>query len=79
MVLLTEKYNFLDASCCKVEVVNGGAGDFLAGFFVRSATLKSAPKLSFKKASASSLVSKFLGNLALNVLPLALANSASIL
>jgi hypothetical protein len=33
MVLLTEKYSFLAASCCNVEVVNGGEGDFFAGFF----------------------------------------------
>ena len=32
MVCVTEKPNFLDASCCKVEVVNGAAGDFFAGF-----------------------------------------------
>ena len=39
---LTEKYNFLDASCCNVEVVKGAAGLFLAGFFFMSLTLNSA-------------------------------------
>ena len=42
MVLLTEKYNLRDASCCKVDVVNGAAGDFLAGFCVKSPTLNLA-------------------------------------
>ena len=39
IVFPTEKYNFLAASCCKVEVVKGAAGDFFAGFFIKSATL----------------------------------------
>ena len=42
MVLLTENPNFLAASCCNVEVVNGAAGAFLAGFFSKPETLKSA-------------------------------------
>ena len=33
IVLLTENPNFLEASCCKVEVVNGADEDFLNGFF----------------------------------------------
>ena len=33
IVRLTENPNFLDASCCKVEVVNGADEDFLNGFF----------------------------------------------
>jgi hypothetical protein len=44
IVLLTEKRNTIrEASCCKVDVVNG-AGDFLqAGFFFNSATFKGDP------------------------------------
>ncbi len=79
MVLLTEKYNFRAASCCKVEVVNGGAGDFFAGLVVRSATLKFAPRFSERNCSASALVSKFFGSFALKVFPSSLVNSASIL
>ena len=49
MVLLTEKYNLRDASCCNVDVVNGAAGDFFAGFLVKSATLKFAVAFFSKK------------------------------
>ena len=77
MVLLTEKYNFLEASCCNVDVVKGGAGDFFAGFVERSATLKFAPILLFRNASASSLVLKFLGSFALKDLPASLENPLS--
>ncbi len=31
MVCDTVKPNLRDASCCRVEVVNGGAGDFFTG------------------------------------------------
>ena len=79
MVLLTEKYNLRDASCCKVDVVNGAAGDFFAGFFCKSATLKSAEAFCSKNFCASSLVEKFLGSFALKVCPSSFENSASIL
>ena len=39
IVIPTGKYNFLAASCCKVEVVKGPVGDFLVGFVSRSETL----------------------------------------
>jgi hypothetical protein len=42
MVLATEKPSLRLASCCSVEVVNGGAGDFFAGLVSMSATEKSA-------------------------------------
>jgi len=34
MVCATEKLSFRPASCCSVDVVNGGAGDFFPGFTV---------------------------------------------
>ena len=54
MVLLTEKYNFLAASCWSVDVVNGGAGDFFAGFLSKVATENDAFLLRSKNAFASS-------------------------
>ena len=69
MVCATEKYNLREASCCNVEVVNGAAGLFLAGFFSRLATEKLASKQFLRKASASALVSNFLGNSAWKDLP----------
>ena len=42
MVRLTENPNFLEASCCKVDVVKGAVGDFLAGFFSSVETEKTA-------------------------------------
>ena len=59
MVFPTGKPNLRDASCCKVDVVKGAAGDFLAGFFVKSAIEKSAFAQDFKKSSAAFLESKF--------------------
>ena len=79
IVLLTEKYNFREASCCNVEVVNGGAGDFLAGFFSRLETEKEALLFFSKNAFAADSLSNALGSFALNIFPLAVVNSASIL
>ena len=79
IVLPTGNPNFLDASCCNVDVVNGGAGDFLAGFLVKSEIEKSAFAQESKKISASFLESKFLGIVALNVLPSTLENCATTL
>ncbi len=53
IVLETEKPNLRDASCCKVDVVNGAEGVRFAGFFCKSFTLKSAPTHVSKKSSAS--------------------------
>ena len=39
IVLETGKDNFLDASCCNVDVVNGAGADFFTGFFTISETL----------------------------------------
>ena len=78
IVIPTGKYNFLAASCCKVEVVNGPVGDFLVGFVSKSATLYVEPIFLFKKSSASFLVLKFFGNLALNAFPASFVNSATI-
>src|SRR6187431_3337774 len=68
MVCATEKLNFLDASCCSVDVVNGAEGDFLAGFFSRSRTKKSAPISFVKNACASSSVLNREGSSALMLL-----------
>ena len=62
MVCDTEKPNLRAASCCKVEVVNGGAGDFFEGFVTTSAISNLAPLQVSKKACASSLVLKRLPN-----------------
>src|SRR5690606_1490377 len=43
IVIPTGRYNLRAASCCKVDVVNGAAGLFLAGLVSRSDTLKAAP------------------------------------
>ena len=79
MVLLTEKYSFLAASCCNVEVVNGGAGDFFAGFFSRSDTEKSALMFFSKKDLASDFDVNPLGSFALNICPFEVVKRASIL
>ena len=42
IVIPTGKYNLRAASCCKVDVVKGAAGDFLVGFVSKSATEKAA-------------------------------------
>jgi hypothetical protein len=76
-VIPTGKYNLRAASCCNVEVVKGPVGDFLVGFVSKSATLYIEPIFLFKKSSASFLVPKFLGNLALNDFPASLTNSAT--
>ena len=79
MVLLTEKYNFREASCCNVEVVNGGAGDFLAGFFSKIETEKEAFLFLSKNAFAADSLSNVFGSFALKTCPFAVVNSASIL
>ncbi len=42
MVCDTVKPSFLAASCCSVEVVNGGAGVRFSGFFCMSAMVNVA-------------------------------------
>jgi hypothetical protein len=79
MVLLTEKYNFLAASCCNVEVVKGAAGDFFAGFFSKLATEKEAVLFFSKNAFASDSLLNAFGSFALNACPLEVVNSASTL
>ena len=58
MVCDTEYPNLRAASCCKVEVVNGGAGDLLTGLRVISAIEKVAVWHASKKAYTSSLFFK---------------------
>ena len=66
MVFPTGYPNFLEASCCKVEVVNGAAGDFFAGFFCKSEIEKSDAEQDCKNSSAAIFDSKFFGIIALN-------------
>ena len=70
MVFLTGKYSLREASCCSVEVVNGAAGLFLAGFFSNPVTVKFAASWAFKKASAASYESNSCTPFALNTAPL---------
>jgi hypothetical protein len=74
MVLPTGYPNFLDASCCKVEVVKGAAGDFFAGFFDKSAIENYDVEHDFKNASADIFDSKFFGIIALKDFPSVLKN-----
>src|SRR5690349_7345137 len=76
MVWITEKPSFRAASCCKVEVVNGGAGERFNGFVCKSAMVNDAPLQDSKNSCASSSVSKRCGNSATRVLPFSNANSA---
>ena len=62
MVFETEKYSFLEASCCKVEVVKGGAGLFFAGFFLTSPTLNLAEVFCSKNMVASCFEENSLSN-----------------
>jgi hypothetical protein len=66
MVFKTENPSLRDASCCKVEVVNGAAGVLLPGFFSMALTLNSASETCFKNFSASASVLKLAGRSALN-------------
>ena len=66
IVFNTEKPNLLEASCCKVEVVNGAEGERLPGFFSIALTLNVAPTTSFKNFSASVCVLKLEARSALN-------------
>ena len=79
MVLETEKYNFLEASCCKVDVVNGGAGVFFVGFFSKLFIENLESIFLFKKLTASSLELKDFESLALKESPSSVLNTQSIL
>jgi len=79
MVFLVVNPNFADASCCSVEVVKGGAGDFLVGFFSNDCTLKFAPIFFCRKASASACVLKLFDSEAFTIFPSEVVNSAVIL
>ncbi len=76
MVCLTENPSFCDASCCKVEVINGALGERLEGFFSMEETLKSADKSLVANANASSFDSKSLLSLTSTNSPLSLTSSA---
>ncbi|CCY38268.1 unknown [Tannerella sp. CAG:118] len=66
MVCATEYPNFRAASCCKVDVVKGGAGDFFAGRTEISSIVKFACWQASRKFKASSLVFSRLFNSAFN-------------
>ena len=71
----TGKPNFRAASCCSVEVVNGGAGMRFCGCTVMSEILKSLPLQASRNSRALSAVGKRRFSSARKVLPLML-NSA---
>ena len=79
MVLLTLKPSFLEASCWRVEVVNGGAGDFFAGFLSIDEILKFALIFFSKNETASSFDLKFPNSWAENLFSVLLANLATTL
>ena len=58
IVRLTENPSFLEASCCKVEVVKGAEEDFLNGFFSTDEIKKLESKLFSRILYASSSDSK---------------------
>ena len=53
MVWRAEKPSLREASCCSVEVVNGGAGMRRSGFFATELTRKVASLQLSRKASTS--------------------------
>ena len=56
MVFWVEKPSLREASCCRFEVVNGGAGRRRRSPFLMAATLKAAPSQRAMTASASARV-----------------------
>ena len=62
MVREEVKFSFRLASCCRVEVVKGGAGAFLRCFFLTEVMVKADFSISFTALSALSLflISAFL-------------------
>ena len=66
---VTPNPSFRLASCCKVDVVNGAAGDFSAGFTSKFLILKVAFLHFSKNAIASASVSNRFGNSASICLP----------
>ncbi len=56
IVVFTENPSLFPASCCRVEVVNGGAGARFTGFTLKSATEKEADAQCSRKTRASSSV-----------------------
>jgi hypothetical protein len=73
-VIPTGKYNFLAASCCKVEVVKGPVGDFFV-LVSKSETVYRANIL-FKNLQLLFSI-EILGSFALNDFPASLVNSAT--
>lgn len=66
IVLATENHNFLLASCCKVDVVNGAEGDFFPGFTSTLSIIYFASLHDSRNVFASSAVAKSLESSALN-------------
>ena len=70
MVLVTPKPSFLEASCWSVDVVKGGVGDFLAGFFSTLDTVYILLIFFWRNNLTSSLESNLLFNSAFRLTPL---------
>src|SRR6056297_619859 len=79
MVRDTENPSFLLASCCRVDVVNGGAGDFLPGFTCTSLTVKSESLHALRISRVFSTSFGFREYSALTAFPLPVFRSACIL
>ena len=79
MVIETGNPNFRAASCCNVEVVKGGEGDFFAGLVTRFSIEKSADLHFSRKLWASPSVLNFLGSSAFKTLPSPRSKNAVIL
>src|SRR5690606_3241897 len=62
----TENPSLRLASCCSVEVVNGGEGFRLDGLVSKLSIVKTAFSQAFKKSSASAAVSNLFGSSALS-------------
>ena len=67
IVLFTLKPSFREASCCKVEVVNGAAGFLVEGFVSTEDTVCVAPAHASKNPCASLSVLKDLLHAALTM------------
>ena len=79
MVRDTLNPNFLAASCCIVDVVNGGAGFFVNGFFFTLLTVNTESLNEFKKSVKLSSSLVLFEYLALNFLFSLLINSPEVL
>ena len=68
MVWLTDILSFLEASCWRVDVVNGAAGVLDASFFSMSEMLNSAPMHFSRKVFALSISGNLVSSTALTII-----------